>query len=466
MTADRGAPWRTKFSSKRGSVGEGSRGQNRLMRLTRRPVAKRAMWGVVDQALSSLTNFAVNILIIRSVTAREFGAFALVFATYLLLMGAARSLLAEPLVIRYAGKSPDQTRAAQAAATGGGLLIGLVAAAVILLVSFVLPSGMDNAFRIFAFVLPGLLLQDLWRMTFFANATPVKAALNDGVWAVVQLSAIAFLLVAKAGSIPTFILAWGGGATVAALLACVQGRLLPRPFAAWGWIAANRDLGVPFLGAFGAQNGGSYLSLYALPAVASLATVGVLKAAQVLIGPLNVLFMSVVVTVGPEAVRVRDRSVAQLRRLIAVVGAGIMTVALLWGAALVALPRSLGTQLLGENWDAVRWVLVPLAIYRAALGLSDSAIMGLKTVEGAQQTLRLRLLLTPLAVGAVLTGAWAFGAVGAAAGSATLAWVAVPLWWRAFLKAARNYEQGTPSPPSKEFVAGSDVEWVAGADRQ
>jgi O-antigen/teichoic acid export membrane protein len=439
----------------------------RVRGLARRPVGKRAAWGVVDQGLSSVTNFAVSILIVRSVTAHEFGAYALVFSTYLLLMGSARSLLTDPLVIRCSGLPPRETRPAQAAATGGGLLFGLVFGTVIFLGSFLLPAGTDQAFRAFAVVLPGLLLQDMWRMTFFANATPAKAALNDAAWGVVQLVAIIALLVNDAGSIPAFVLAWGGGATFAAVLACVQGGLRPRVLESWRWMSANRDLGLPFLGAFGAQNGGSYISLYGLPVVASLATVGTLKAAQVLIGPLNVFFMSIVVTVGPEAVRVRDRSVARLRKLLAVLGVGTMMVAVGWGVVLLLLPRSVGVQLLGENWDAARPVLIPLIIYRAALGLSDAAVMGLRVVEAAQRTLRLRLIITPLAVSAVLLGGWAYGAVGAATGSAILGWLAVPLWWRHFLRESRGYDARAAEARLQGFVENpAGDEWATGADRQ
>ena len=39
-------------------------------------------WGVADQGMSSLTNFAVNIYIARELGAVEYGAFALAFVTY------------------------------------------------------------------------------------------------------------------------------------------------------------------------------------------------------------------------------------------------------------------------------------------------------------------------------------------------------------------------------------------------
>lgn len=47
-------------------------------------------WGVGDQALSSLTNFALGLITARTVTAYEFGAFSLAFATFTAGLGLAR----------------------------------------------------------------------------------------------------------------------------------------------------------------------------------------------------------------------------------------------------------------------------------------------------------------------------------------------------------------------------------------
>jgi hypothetical protein len=55
-----------------------------------RHVVRPAGWGVADQALSSLTNFVVGIYIARSLDTKEFGAFSLAFATYVIALNASR----------------------------------------------------------------------------------------------------------------------------------------------------------------------------------------------------------------------------------------------------------------------------------------------------------------------------------------------------------------------------------------
>ena len=71
-----------------------------------RQFARRLSWGVADQALSSLTNFAVAILVARSLGTEELGAFSIAFATYLIAVNASRGLATDPLVVRYSHAWP------------------------------------------------------------------------------------------------------------------------------------------------------------------------------------------------------------------------------------------------------------------------------------------------------------------------------------------------------------------------
>ena len=47
-----------------------------------RGAVRRMGWGVADQGMSSLTNFAVNIYIAHELGAAAYGAFVLAFVTY------------------------------------------------------------------------------------------------------------------------------------------------------------------------------------------------------------------------------------------------------------------------------------------------------------------------------------------------------------------------------------------------
>ena len=67
-----------------------------------------AGWGLADQALSSLTNFALSFVVARSFSTDVLGAFALVFSSYLLFLNIARPLAMQPLLIRFSG-APRRT---------------------------------------------------------------------------------------------------------------------------------------------------------------------------------------------------------------------------------------------------------------------------------------------------------------------------------------------------------------------
>ena len=63
--------------------------------------ATRFGWGVADQTLSSLTNFALTVLVARSLGVTEFGYFAIVLTIYLTSMGLSRAAITSPLSIRF-----------------------------------------------------------------------------------------------------------------------------------------------------------------------------------------------------------------------------------------------------------------------------------------------------------------------------------------------------------------------------
>ena len=73
-----------------------------LQRL-RGQAARRLGWGVADQAVSSLTNFAVSIYVVRTLGAAQFGAFSLAYVTYSFALSASRGLATDPLVVRFSG---------------------------------------------------------------------------------------------------------------------------------------------------------------------------------------------------------------------------------------------------------------------------------------------------------------------------------------------------------------------------
>ena len=101
-------------------------------------VTRRVGWGVLDQGISSLSNFVLGILVARTLPAAEFGAFALAFVTFAFIISASRGPSTDPLMARFSRASPEQWRAAAGAAAGTALSVGVLAGVVCLLVGLVI----------------------------------------------------------------------------------------------------------------------------------------------------------------------------------------------------------------------------------------------------------------------------------------------------------------------------------------
>ena len=66
-----------------------------------RALLRRAGWNLLDQIISSATNVALSFLVARNVDPRGYGAFAVGFIIFTLLIGVGRALVGQPLNIRY-----------------------------------------------------------------------------------------------------------------------------------------------------------------------------------------------------------------------------------------------------------------------------------------------------------------------------------------------------------------------------
>src|SRR2546423_510374 len=197
------------------------------------PLAARAGWGIADQALSSATNFALGVMVARSVAPSEFGLFALIFAAYVLLLGTSRSLSTDPLIVRFGASEWAQLRGravrALGTALGFGTICALVGALIILMLDVVLGMRFHSApFYLLAASLPGLLLEDALRYVFFARRAPRSALVVDASAAVALALAFLWIALGNTRTLSWFVAAWGVSGLVSAAVGLRLGRLWPR----------------------------------------------------------------------------------------------------------------------------------------------------------------------------------------------------------------------------------------------
>jgi O-antigen/teichoic acid export membrane protein len=383
------------------------------------------------------------ILVARSVNSAEFGAFALAYTIYVLLLGIGRSISTDPLTVRFSA-CQDRAIAEQAVREAVGVLcwFGALAGLTIAVAAYTVGGLIGESLGFFALVIPGLLIQDGWRLAFFALGRPAQAVLSDSIWTLLQFVFIGVLLITGNRTSGSLIFAWGLAGTLAALFGAYQAHLVPSVRRPKDWLRSNRDLVPSFFVEFFAARGAQQAVLFVVGGVAGLTAVASLRAAEVLLGPLNTLLLSAKVVFLPEGVRLAGRSARALRRGMIGVSGGLCFVALTWGLLLVIIPPEVGEQLLGASWLGAERVLGAMIAVKVTLGLAMGAMLGLRAIAQAGRSALIRVMLGVATLVLGSGGAWRGGAVGAASGMAIVGILSVAVWWSQFVRATREVELG------------------------
>jgi O-antigen/teichoic acid export membrane protein len=421
-------------------------------RLTRQ-ASGRLGWGVADQAVSSLTNFAVNIYIVRDLGAVQYGAFALAYVTYGFVLQASRGLATDPLLVRFSGTDVRAWRRAVANSGGTAAATGIAAGACVLAAAAFLSGPTRLAFLALGLTLPGLMLQDSWRFAFFALGRGGQAFLNDMVWAVALVAALAALHFAGHANVFWFVFAWGAAAAAGAAAGPLQAKVLPRLSGVREWLSRQRDLGPRYLLEGTANSAAAQLRNYGIGLILGLAALGYLQAASTLMGPFQVILYGMGLVALPEAVRILHRSPRHLPLFCGLLSAGLTLLGLAWGITLlVALPRGLGAWLLGPVWRPTYPLVLPTTLFIMGGCVGAGAGPSMPAIAAARRSLRAALFTSAAYLVCALIGAAVGGAVGTMYGAAVATWFgALIFWWqlRAALRERRNASSGEPAPPGR-----------------
>lgn len=399
---------------------------------------RRAGWNLIDQVLSSLTNAVLAFLIARSVTESEFGGFSVAFTVFSVLIGISRAVASSPLSVRFSGAEPEAFRGAAAAGVGTALAIGATGGAGCLLAGAALGGPVGTALLALGVVLPGLLVQDAWRLVFFAEARPRAAVVNDTTWAVLQVGAVLLLVELGVGAVGPLTLAWGLAACAAALLGLRQSGVRPRPTRASSWLRKHLDLTRYLLVEYLTLQGGLQLAMFAIAGLGSLSAVGAIRGAQVLLGPTTILAVGMYTFALPEFSRRRETlSTGGWLRGALALSVFVTGLGALWGGLFVFLPDAVGRELLGETWEGTRSVLVASIVQQAGAAIAIGPATMLYAMDRAKVTLSIHAVLAPLLLAGGTVGVLVGDAEGAVWGFAVAFWSVVPAWWLVVRREAR-----------------------------
>jgi hypothetical protein len=342
-------------------------------------------------------------------------------------------------------------------ATGGALATGVILGVGCVVIGLVAGGEATALFVILGLMLPGLLLQDTWRYSFFAVKRGSNAFVNDTICAFLLLSALAAFLVVGHLSASVALALWGGAATIAALVGVAQASLLPNPWQISTWWRRQSDLAPRYLAEFVAVAGESQVVLYGIALITGLTAVAAIRGGLLLLGPLNILVFGATMSGVPEAVRLLRSGVGRLIIACVAISTGLVVLSALWaGVLLLVIPSSLGSSIVGPVWYSARPLVLPLAIGTAALGVVIGAAIGLRALEAAPQSLRARLTVSPVILGGGLIGAALAGASGGAWGLAIGQSVAAVVFWYCFIGAVVDRQRDASSARSPTLGRLSD----------
>lgn len=407
-----------------------------------RGIARRLSWGLGDQAVSSMSNFAVGVFVARELGVAAFGIFSLAWVTYGVVLNVSRGLATDPLVVRFSGVSTEQWRTATARAGGTAIAVGVVFGVASALVGLAMGGTLGGAFVALAVVAPGMLLQDCWRFAFFAAGDGHKAFVNDIVWAVTMIPLL--VLATGHGSVWGFVLAWGGSAWLAAGYGWLQSGITPHFAGVRDWLRDHRALGSRYMIENVSNSGASQLRMYGLGALAGLADVGAVRGAELLLGPFLALLMGLNLVAVPEAARVLRRAPERLAKFCLALGGAQAAAAAAWGAVLLFfVSDSLGRLVLDDVWGPASQLILPVSLSVTGAGIVAGAAAGLRALGAAPRSLRAQLVASAGYLGFGLAGAALGGAVGMSWGSTIAMWLGAGLWWLQLRAALREH---TPLP--------------------
>ena len=375
-------------------------------------------WGLVDQGFSSATNFGLTVIAGRLVGPKGLGVVYIGFSLYLFVLSFQRALITDPLVVSSAPLNATRREAAGRAALTLVLTAGVVATALMLLLSRVVPGPVGRGLALFAPWMVLALAQDFWRALLFRNGKGAAAALNDGIWvaSMVLVVPIAWWTRSEWAIVAT----WGVGASLGGLLGFAQTRMRPaRPGVAWRWWREEASTLGRWLGlenALLAAQG--QVLIIVLAAVLGARDLGGLRAVEAVFAPMSLVGEAMGLPGLPILSQSLATSFTAARRW--AVRLSLITVALVLAYLLVA--GSVRTQLLsfvfGDSFDGFGYLVLPIGFAQLVFAFGSGFWLLAKAASRGRALVFARGIGSATALVAASTLASVYGLMGAAWGLA------------------------------------------------
>ena len=377
--------------------------------------------GVATQGFASATNLSLSILAGQAAGPAGLGTVFVGFAAYAAMFGLQRAFVVTPLIAATSTVPDGQRRHATSAALTLVVSSAALAAALFLVVGWMIGGSVGNGLVLFGPWLVPALLQQFWRPVFFRDGRTRRAAVNEAAWFAAILAIAPFALAAESERL--VVAAWGVGSVAAAGLSwSVVRQPLISPLAAvrwWrneasafgSWLAVQETV---FIVA-------GYATVGILAGVLGSSDLGGLRAAESVFAPISLVAPAILLPGLPAMARARGRSGEEALGLALRMSAAAVAFTALYLLAMVVVSEDVLGWVFGSEFSAYDFLVWPMAVTQ----LLATSALGFGILLQAEQ--RGKALLTAGVIGS-LSGllfvsvlATEFGARGAAWGFAASA---------------------------------------------
>lgn len=388
-------------------------------RSTLSSLRRQGIWAVVDQALSSGTNFVPSLLLARVLGPASYGAFSLAFLAWFGALTLITSALMQPYTLAAASVEGTVWRDVTKRASGAVLIAGAICGGVFAIAGAVIgtSSGLGRALLAIAILAPGLALQEFWRVASYAASRARTAAANDAYWAIGQIIAFGLLLWHGHPTVAESLFAWGAGAWLAAVIGIWQLSVMPRAdLAAVRWARKRGAISAWFTLTSMTYTVGLLIVAVIIAAKLGNTDLGLYRAVQNLFGPIQLL------TIGAQAVflphlvrRIQRASSDGFREALSysLLMAGSVTA---YGLVMLLAAPTILTKVFGPSFAPAKVLVLPAVLAYIFDASNIGAALQLRAHARGKQLAAAQLVATLTRLVAVAALASTSGLLGAAWG--------------------------------------------------
>ena len=376
--------------------------------------SRRAYGAVVTTGLSSIVNLALSVSIARAGSIEEVAQFAIGFAGFLAITGITRAMVSDPSAARLVDQPELRLGGRQVSLYSLGFSILLLSVGVLLDQSFLVVVGVFGH---------AAAMYDYSKFASTVFGRPRVAVAQETFKTVVFIPAI--FVPAIAGN-PVLIFAiWLMATAIAGYAGALSQRISLLP--SWKNMQVPIHESASYALDYLLGAGTTQTTTFVLGGVASPQVNASIRGAGTLLGPITMIATSVQVLIIPFLSR-RLRLSNDLGPA-ANVSITLGIVALPLAVAVILLPDSWGTALLGETWQLTKVVLPILAVELLATLMTNVPFAGHRSLGAYKRTLILRSILAPTALVSIVSAALLGGYVWAAYAILGNSLLGVVTWW-------------------------------------